>query len=437
MNYKSNDPGDIVTHALEIIKAEEGENFSLENVSVARMVELTHLSRSKVRRLKKNNFKLLPNGNKGKKKAHTVISGYEAVIDNFLKSSVTNSEVIFQRLKDLGYTGSISGIKRYIQSHKDLIPAKREIVAPQGSRGQRYTTGPGECYQMDWGFVNVNTAEGTTYRVACFVMICHHCGMRYVEFFPNAKQENLFIGMIHAFEYMGVPQYVLTDNMKSVVISRDMEGKPIWNKEYDDFMKAVGFRTRLCKAYHPFTKGAVERCVRFVKENFVVGRVFGNITDLNIEVRKWCDDQNRKYHRAVDCIPSEKHGCECMRVASIVTMTLELTKYLCPIRKISFDGFVEYEGRRFGVPHTYKPNRCRVCREDFYLTIYDLELTQKLCVHNVTWSKKASFTANQYVDQPEEFPTATVHAELSQKPEKEHLIGFDRFDFGKKVKWDD
>ena len=70
---------------------------------------------------------------------------------------------------------------------------------------------------MDWGFVNVDTDNNTSYKVACFAMICHHCGERYIEFFPNAKQENLFIGMIHAFKRMGVPDHVLTDNMKTVM----------------------------------------------------------------------------------------------------------------------------------------------------------------------------------------------------------------------------
>lgn len=46
-------------------------------------------------------------------------------------------------------------------------------------------------------------------------------------------------------------------------------------------MKTVGFQTKLCKPRHPFTKGKVERLVRFAKENFLVGRVFWNITDLN------------------------------------------------------------------------------------------------------------------------------------------------------------
>lgn len=136
---------------------------------------------------------------------------------------------------------------------------------------------------MDWGFVNVECIDGTVFQTACFAIICHHCGQRYIEFFPNAKQENLFIGMIHAFLYMGIPERVLTDNMKSVVIRRDSDGHPIWQRDYEVFMRTVGFETHLCKPRHPFTKGAVERLVRFVKDNFIAGRTFCNLTDLNEE----------------------------------------------------------------------------------------------------------------------------------------------------------
>ena len=53
--------------------------------------------------------------------------------------------------------------------------------------------------------------------------------------------------MIHGFACMGIPRYILTDNMKSVVLHRDFEGNPVWQKDYEAFMKAVGFRTKLCK----------------------------------------------------------------------------------------------------------------------------------------------------------------------------------------------
>lgn len=36
---------------------------------------------------------------------------------------------------------------------------------------------------MDWVFVNVEDWGGGTYRIACFCMVCHHCGTCYVEFF--------------------------------------------------------------------------------------------------------------------------------------------------------------------------------------------------------------------------------------------------------------
>ena len=269
-------------------------------------------------------------------------------------------------------------------------------------------------------------------------MICHHCGMRYIEFFSIARQENRFIGMIHAFVYMGVPKTVLTDNMKSVVIARDVEGNPVWQKDYEEFMNTIGFKTKLCKARHPFTKGSVERLVRFVKENFIVGRTFGNITDLNCDAINWCNEQNRRYHRSIDCIPEEVHCKECLSVARVLTMTKDVYKYLCPVRRISFDGFVNYEGRRFGVPYWYKQKECRIIRKDFYIHILDVELTKELVKHNVTWSKKDTIATDQFsFIQPEELPTAPVKAVLTQVETKGPSDGFNKFDFGKLVKWDE
>lgn len=128
--------------------------------------------------------------------------------------------MIYNRLKEKSYAGGITQIRVYIESHKDLVPAPREVVSPLGNCGRRYATPPGDSYQMDWGFVNVEMMSGEAYRLACFVMVCHYCGLCSMEFFTNARQENLFIGMIHAFQMMGVPRYILTDNMKSVVVGR-------------------------------------------------------------------------------------------------------------------------------------------------------------------------------------------------------------------------
>ena len=431
-----NDLQSTISQALQIIKEKAGDKFDIEKVNLAELQRLTGLSRKKLRNLKDNGFIVKPHGLTGRKKDVTVLSGFTGMVDALLMKGVTNSSTIKDRLDEAGYTGSQTTIKEYISEHKALVPAKRQIVAPQGNRGRRYTSEPGESFQMDWGFVNVEQDFGATYRVACFAMICHHCGERYVEFFPNAKQENLFIGMIHAFQRMGIPEHVLTDNMKSVSTGRDSDGKPIWNKEYEAFMATIGFETKLCKPRHPFTKGAVERLVQFVKKNFMAGRTFGSITDLNYEAWRWCDRQNNRYHDGVYCIPHEEHQKNCLPAISELTLSDPIRIYLWPERRISFDGFVNYEGRRFGVPYRYAGKTCRVSRQEFTLYIYTPDLKHKLVEHNVTWSRRDSFCKDQYAtEQPEEYPTSPVTTLMHQSNPPLNRSAFDRFNFDKEVEW--
>lgn len=121
-----------------------------------------------------------------------------------------------------------------------------------------------------------------------------------------------------------------------------------------------------------------------------------------------------------------------MAVALPAEKTDEVVLYLCPERKISFDGFVSYEGRRFGVPYWYTEKTCRVCREGNRLHIYSSDLSSELSVHDVTWSRRDSFCLDQYaVEQPFELPSAPVKTRISQvEPPPPQPTGFEKFNFG-------
>ena len=174
----------------------------------------------------------------------------------------------------------------------------------------------------------------------------------------------------------------------------------------------------------------MERLVRFVKDNFLPGRIFHELTDLNYEAIAWCERQNKVYHKAVDSIPDDKHEALCMRHAYKLDNTIELAYYLCPERKISFDGFVNYEGRRFGVPFWYTRKTCRVKRDGYILYIYDDNMTKILTSHNVTWSRKDSYCKDQYTDNcPEEHPTAPVKIRIQQMEPRKYNEGFEKFNF--------
>ena len=68
-------------------------------------------------------------------------------------------------------------------------------------------------------------------------------------------------------------------------------------------------------------------------------------------------------------------------------MNPALLFYLCPERRISFDGFVNYEGRRFGVPFSYKASTARIMRKDDMIYIYSSDLKQLLTTHDVTFEE--------------------------------------------------
>lgn len=424
----------IIAQAIAEMELLYGEYSSTDEINLSELSRRTGLSRSKLRRLKENAFHEKSHGLTGQKKGH-VLDGYTGMLDALLRSGVSNSTVCLERLQTIGFRGSQSSVKRYIAAHKYLIPAKRQQIAPQGNRGRRFETDPGEAYQMDWGFTDVLDYYGQIYRVACFAMICHHCGQRYIEFFPNARQENLFIGMVHAFQYMGVPRLVLTDNMKSIILRRDLEGHPVWQKDYEAFMAAVGFGTKLCKPRHPFTKGKVERLIRFVKENFLADRYFSDLTDLNRQALEWCDKQNGIYNRGIDGVPQQIHFVNCSEQLENLPDTDAIRYYLCPERRISFDGFINYEGRRFGVPYSYLGLTVRVCRKGDTLYIYSADLKTLLTTHDITWSRRDSFCQGQFEEfsQPEELPTAQVKTQILQLPKAQMDLSFAKFDFDEEV----
>ena len=410
---------DILTQAVEEVIEECGRP------NLAALERKLPLTREQLKRLKKNNFVLKPNGNLGKHKNKTKLSGFEENINSFLLKGVTNSQVIFDSIVKQGYKGGLTTVKNYIRSHQDLVPAPRILAAETPNRGRRYETEPGEMFQMDWGFVRVADDFGGEWQCACFAMVCHHCGLRYIEFFPSARQENLFIGMLHGFSVMGVPRKVYTDNMKSVVVRRLADGTPVWNKDYEAFQKLIGFKTSLHKVAHPWSKGKVERLVGYVKGNFIQGRTFTNLTDLNRAALDWCHEKNSQVTRTRDLVPMEEHYKH-EELGKLPEMDA-IIPYLAPLRKITYDGYVNYENHLYGVPMRFSGKNVRVQRTREVLQILSPDTFEVLYTHQVNWSKKPKNCVGQWSLEPEEQPTQKVTSVLRFDSPKDSAKRFERF----------
>ena len=75
------------------------------------------------------------------------------------------------------------------------------------------------------------------------------------------------------------------DQDKIIVVSENM-GEVIFIKEFEDYIKETGFSIYLCHGWDPQTKGKIEKVVDAVKHDFLDGRIYCGIDELNRSVVK-------------------------------------------------------------------------------------------------------------------------------------------------------
>lgn len=213
---------------------------------------------------------------------------------------------------------------------------------------------------------------------------------------------------------------------------------PEWKAAFTIFVnqtlpntRCVGFETRLREPYRPYTKGKVERLVRFAKGNFVAGRTFSDITDLNARALEWRASQSNRWRRSSGTVPADVHAASCLPAAREIEMTAEVAMRLCPERKIGFDGFVCCEGRRFGVPCWHDEPTCRVNREGEWIHIYSADMLAEIAVHAASRGRRDGSRPDQWAaaSAPEELPTAPVTASVALSPAPPRAAGLEKFDF--------
>lgn len=105
-----------------------------------------------------------------------------------------------------------------------------------------------------------------------------------------------------AFDYFGGwPKEILYDNMKQVRL-----GPGRLNETFADFADHHGFTIKTHRPYRPRTKGKVERSVDYVKDNFLAGRSFDSLDDMNVRVRRWLESEaNSRIHGTTGKVPKD------------------------------------------------------------------------------------------------------------------------------------
>lgn len=200
-----------------------------------------------------------------------------------------SAQRLFEEVRADGYAGGYTQVKEHVRQVRP-----RQVEEPV----QRFETPPGFQGQVD--FASFNLPWGRRYAL---VVVLGYSRLLWVRFFARQSMQVLFGGLESAFAYFGgVPQELLFDQMRAVVIGDDRlsKGALVMNAEFLRFAAHWGFRPRACRPYRAKTKGKVERPIRYLRESFFYGRVFLNDADLNAQAERWLHTTaNRRKHRTI------------------------------------------------------------------------------------------------------------------------------------------
>ena len=193
-------------------------------------------------------------------------------------------------MRAAGYPGGYARVNEYVRQVRP-----RDPVEPL----QRFETPPGCQGQVDFGTFKLPWG-----RRHALSVVLGHSRLLWLRFYSRQTMAVLIEGLESAFaRFGGVPQELLFDQMRSVVISdgRTGGGGLVLNAEFLRFAAHWGFMPRSCRPYRARTKGKVERPIRYLRENFFYGRKFLNDADLNEQATRWLNGTaNVRRHGTTD-----------------------------------------------------------------------------------------------------------------------------------------
>ena len=255
------------------------------------------------------------------------------------------ADVVFKRLRALGFTGSARTVRRAVSE------AKRHFRAGNHRVYRPWIPEPGMWAQWDWG-------EGPRIGGRRTNLFCAWLSWsRFRVVIPTWDRTlPTVIGCLDRSMRLwgGVQTYWLTDNERTVSIDH-VAGIAVRNPTLVAAASHYGVTVATCVPYDPESKGGVEATVRIAKADLVptAANLLAEYTgwnDLVVATEEFMAEVNNRVHRSTRRTPNEMLAEESVHLHRLPDVAY--TAVFGETRHVSWSATISFGGVQYSVPHT-------------------------------------------------------------------------------------
>jgi transposase len=245
---------------------------------------------------------------------------------------------VLEEIEAVGYEAGYTILKDYIRTFRPKARRRPH---------ERFETGPGKQGQVDLSPYTVLLGQTVT-KVVCFSMIFCFSRWQFIHFLLHADAHSVSHCHVMAFEEAGgAPVEILYDRMKQVVIESFKDGV-IFHPLFERLVAHYGFTAIPLAPGYCEGKGKVEKPFQFVEGNYLEGRVFHDLDDLNTQAKTWRDRTAQRHHRTTSEQPIARFQEELPCLLPLPSKPFDAA--VIEPRQIGDDYCIPWQANRYSVP---------------------------------------------------------------------------------------
>lgn len=166
---------------------------------------------------------------------------------------------------------------------------------------------------MDFGQKKLRRGDGTEQKVYFMSMLLCRCRYKYIWFQKRPfTSETTVRACEKSFEYFrGIPREIIYDQ-DAVFLWDENIGDYIMTQVFSAYVGSRPFRPVFCRPADPESKGKVENCVKYVKQNFLTNRSYTDLETLQEQAEAWLKRTGNAMVHATTCkMPFDEWCLEC------------------------------------------------------------------------------------------------------------------------------